>query len=52
MPAPSNAGDTIPTDSCKELRDGSVQCWGDNYYGELGIGIPMYSAVPVTVTGF
>jgi alpha-tubulin suppressor-like RCC1 family protein len=38
--------------TCAVLRDGSVQCWGGNDYSKLGIGIPVYSAVPVTVNGF
>jgi alpha-tubulin suppressor-like RCC1 family protein len=25
--------------SCELFSDGTVQCWGDNHYGELGIGV-------------
>jgi alpha-tubulin suppressor-like RCC1 family protein len=40
--------------SCAVLTDGTVQCWGYNYYGQLGNGTKgnlAHSAVPVTVSG-
>jgi len=38
--------------TCVVLNDGTLQCWGDNSYGELGNGTTTDSSVPVTVTGF
>ncbi|HPR35442.1 MAG TPA: hypothetical protein PKY64_07190 [Anaerolineaceae bacterium] len=37
--------------TCALLNDGSIQCWGKNYDGELGIGDddPDLSVTPVTV---
>ena len=37
--------------SCHVLADGSVQCWGDNTYGQLGDGSHTDSMTPVTVSG-
>ena len=34
---------------CTINVDGTVYCWRDNYYGQLGNGERGYSAVPVTV---
>jgi alpha-tubulin suppressor-like RCC1 family protein len=37
--------------TCAVLRSGTVQCWGDNYWGELGDGTWTNSSLPVAVTG-
>jgi alpha-tubulin suppressor-like RCC1 family protein len=31
--------------SCAVLNDGNVKCWGGNYSGELGLGLPTTTAV-------
>lgn len=28
--------------SCARLTGGTVQCWGDNYHGQLGVGVESY----------
>lgn len=47
------AGETFPYDStCVLVTGGGVDCWGDNTYGELGVGTsPGSSTDPVQVKG-
>src|SRR6218665_3447629 len=37
--------------TCALLTDGSVQCWGRNDYGQLGINTSVNSSLPVVVAG-
>jgi hypothetical protein len=37
--------------TCALLANGTVQCWGENRFGQLGTGNLNKSAVPVTVIG-
>jgi alpha-tubulin suppressor-like RCC1 family protein len=38
--------------SCEVLVDGSVKCWGSNYFGQFGDGSNTNSSTPVWSTGF
>lgn len=51
--ASTNADGTLGlgASSCMVTATGTVQCWGDNTYGQLGNGITSSSSLPVAVTG-
>jgi hypothetical protein len=36
---------------CALMADGTVRCWGNNQYGQLGDGSTIVSFVPVAVLG-
>jgi len=36
--------------SCGILNDGTLKCWGDNYYGQLGIGVTGNNFKPKLLT--
>jgi alpha-tubulin suppressor-like RCC1 family protein len=38
--------------TCARLQDGTVRCWGDNSYGQLGDGTETNAFTPVTVSGW
>jgi alpha-tubulin suppressor-like RCC1 family protein len=35
--------------TCALMSDGTLQCWGGNFIGQLGNGVNINSAVPVQV---
>lgn len=37
--------------TCAVISDGTIKCWGNNTYGQLGDGSNTNSSVPVTVSG-
>jgi alpha-tubulin suppressor-like RCC1 family protein len=37
--------------TCARLNDGTVWCWGNNFYGQLGDGTTMGSTNPIQVSG-
>jgi alpha-tubulin suppressor-like RCC1 family protein len=57
-PASSTVASVVAGDgfACTLMSDGSVQCWGDDFYGQLGdysgsCGLQKKSLVPVVVPG-
>ncbi len=53
MPTPTQAVRVAAggTHSCAVLANQTVQCWGDDDYGQLGNGSTTNSSTPVVVTG-
>jgi Regulator of chromosome condensation (RCC1) repeat len=55
-PGTSGGGEPIGGTSygayvCARLSSGGIDCWGDNFHGELGDGTTTTSSTPVTVLG-
>ena len=52
----SSAGDPVTAvaagvkHTCASTRDGSLWCWGDNSYGQLGIGALLNLNIPMSVS--
>jgi alpha-tubulin suppressor-like RCC1 family protein len=44
-------GDYASGHTCAVVEDGQVQCWGANWYGQLGDGATTIRSVPVEVAG-
>ena len=51
VPAPHSQLTTGALHTCAIDAAGNTWCWGDNYYGQLGNGSDLDSALPVTVVG-
>ena len=46
----AGCGPSVCTSTCGVRSDGTLWCWGYNYYGQLGNGLTTDSASPVQVT--
>ena len=40
LPAPAAEVKVMPYSTCAVLTNGKVYCWGSNFYGQLGAGLP------------
>ncbi len=50
LPAPAAEVKVMPYSTCALLTTGKVYCWGSNFYGQLGAGLPRGSVLePVAV---
>ena len=50
LPAPAAEVKVMPYSTCAILTNGKVYCWGSNFYGQLGAGLPKGSVLqPVEV---
>ncbi|OJY30596.1 MAG: hypothetical protein BGO98_28220 [Myxococcales bacterium 68-20] len=50
LPAPAAEVKVMPYSTCAILTNGKVYCWGSNFYGQLGAGLPKKSVLtPVEV---
>ncbi len=45
LPAPAADVKVMPHSTCALLTNGKVFCWGNNFYGQLGAGMPKGSSV-------
>lgn len=44
LPAPAVDVKLMPYSTCALLANGKVHCWGNNFYGQLGAGLPKGSS--------
>ena len=50
LPAPAAEVKVMPYSTCAILTNGKVYCWGSNFYGQLGAGLPKKAVLtPVEV---
>jgi alpha-tubulin suppressor-like RCC1 family protein len=51
LPSPAQSVAAGSAHTCALMTNGGVQCWGDNYFAELGDGTTVSRRTPAPVTG-